>query len=126
MKLARLAANPMMLTLNSICSDLNLLRGLGRLCSTVDRHAIAVAAAALRLIAAINKNGRLTDMFPEMPGSLTFILEVAAANASSAAAWTECKEWLCSPVYLALAAAASTINPIKICVSRVLRFMNAL
>src|SRR6267378_6781198 len=80
-RLARLAANPIMLTLNSICSGLNLLPGLGRLCIAVERHAIVVASTALRLIAAINRNGRLTDMFPVMPGSLTFILEVAAASA---------------------------------------------
>ena len=85
-KLAMLVAKAIMLTLNSICSGLNLPSAFGQHCTTVDRHAIRTASSALRFTTAISRNGRLTDMLPSMPGSLIFMREVAAASASTARA----------------------------------------
>src|SRR5271156_6690618 len=85
-KLAMLAANAIMLTLNSICSGLNLLPNLGQHCTTVDTHAIKTASTALKFTTAINRNGRLTDMLPSIPGSFIFIREVTAASARTAMA----------------------------------------
>ena len=85
-KFAMLVANAIMLTLNSICSGLNFRSGCGQHCTTVDRQAIKTASTALRFTTAISRNGRLTDMLPSMPGSLTFMRDVAAASASTARA----------------------------------------
>src|SRR5208282_5293497 len=77
---ARSVAKAIMLTLNNICSGLNLLPGFGQHCTTVDTHATRTASTALRFATANSRNGRLTDMLPLIPGSLTFIREVAAAS----------------------------------------------
>src|SRR5580700_597972 len=84
--LAMLAANAIMLTLNSICSGLNFLPDFGQHCTTVERPAIDTASSALRFTTAMSRKGRLTDMLPSMPGSLIFIREVAAASISTATA----------------------------------------
>src|SRR5271156_2558793 len=80
-KLAMLAANAIMLTLNSICSARNLLPDFGQHCTTVDRQAMETASSALRFTTAISRKGRFTDIVPSTPGSLIFIFEVAAASA---------------------------------------------
>src|SRR5271168_4128385 len=110
-------ANAIMLTLNSICSGLNLLPDFGQHCTTVDTQAMKTASSALRFTTAISKKGRLTDMLPSMPGSLILIREVAAANASTAMAKDGCRVWLASPEYTVPAIAASTIPPMKAFVS---------
>src|SRR5271165_973504 len=51
-RLAMLVANAIMLTLNSICSGLNLPPDFGQHCTTVDRHAIEIASSALRFTTA--------------------------------------------------------------------------
>ena len=83
-RLAILVAKAIMLTLNTICSGLNLLPNLGQHCTTVETHAMNIASTALKFTTAIIKNGRLTDMFPSIPGSLIFMRDVAAANNSTA------------------------------------------
>ena len=81
-----LDAEAIMLTLNSICTGLNLLGGFGQHCTSVETQPMATASTALRLTTAISRNGMFTDMLPLIPGSFTFILEVAAASAATASA----------------------------------------
>src|SRR5277367_954120 len=81
---ARLAAKAIMLTLKTICSALNFLWDAGQHCTSVEMQAIEMASAALKFTTARRRNGRLTDILPLIPGSLTFIREVAAARASTA------------------------------------------
>src|ERR1700722_17468142 len=81
-RLAALVANAIMLTLNTICSGLNVLPDFGQHCTIVDAHAIRTASSALRFTTAISRNGRFTDMLPSIPGSLIFMREVAADSAS--------------------------------------------
>ena len=52
----------------------------------VETQAITAASAALRLTTAVSRNGKLTDMLPLIPGSLTFIRDVTAASPSTARA----------------------------------------
>src|SRR5271155_4437836 len=117
-KLAMLAANAIMLTLNSICSGRNLLPDFGQHCTTVERQAIETASSALRFTTAISRKGRLTDMVPSMPGSLIFIFEVAAASASMASAYVGCTAWLARLAHRVPAIAASAITAINVFVSR--------
>ncbi len=83
---ARQLDSAIMLTLNAICSGLNLPFFCGQHCTTVEIQVIATASAALRFTTAVNRKGRLTDMLPLIPGSLTFIREVAVAIARTASA----------------------------------------
>src|SRR5580693_1131773 len=117
-KLAMLAANAIMLTLNSICSGRNLLPDFGQHCTTVETQAIETASSALRFTTAISRNGRLTDMVPSMPGSLIFIFEVAAASVSMASAYAGCTACLASPAYTVPATAARAMPPMNAFVSR--------
>src|SRR5271163_1804577 len=124
-KLAMLAANAIMLTLNSICSGRNLLPDFGQHCTTVERQAIETASSALRFTTAISRKGRLTDMVPSMPGSLIFIFEVAAASASMARAKAGCTAWLARLAHRAPAVAARAIATMNVFVGRVLRFFTS-
>src|SRR5579864_4004397 len=85
-RLAMLAAQAIMLTLNSICMGLNLASGFGQHCTTVEMQAMATASTALRFTTAMRKNGMFTDMVPLIPGNFTFMREVTAANAATARA----------------------------------------
>src|SRR5580658_177432 len=117
-KLAMLAANAIMLTLNSICSGRNLLRDFGQHCTTVERQAIATASSALRFTTAISRKGRLTDMVPSMPGILIFIFDVAAASASMASVYAGCAAWLARLAHRVPTIAASAITAINVFASR--------
>ena len=75
-----------MLRLKAICCGLNLEFFRGQHCTAVEMQAITAASTALRLTAAVNRNGRLTDIVPLIPGSFTFIREVIAASARTAIA----------------------------------------
>src|SRR5579864_7482577 len=85
-RLAILAAQAIMLMLKSICTGLNLPSGFGQHCTRVETQAMATASSALRLTTAMRKNGMFTDIVPLIPGSLTFIRDVAAANVPTARA----------------------------------------
>src|SRR5580700_5466302 len=122
-RLAMLVANAIMLTLNSICSTLNLLPDFGQHCTTVETHAMKTASSALKFTTAMSRKGKLTDMLPSMPGSLIFMREVAAASASTVRAKAGCSVWLARPANRVLAIAARTISPMKVCVSRVFGFI---
>src|ERR1700676_2667128 len=86
MRVAILAANDIMLTLNTTCSGFHLPPDFGQHCTAVDTDAIKIASTELRLTTAISRNGRLTDMLPSIPGSLTFMRDVAAASPNRARA----------------------------------------
>src|SRR5271154_4036447 len=124
-KLAMLAANAIMLTLNSICSARNLLPDFGQHCTTVDRQAMETASSALRFTTAISRKGRFTDIVPSTPGSLIFIFEVAAASASMARAKAGCTAWLARLAHRAPAVAARAIATMNVFVGRVLRFFTS-
>src|ERR1700688_4083515 len=55
-RLAMLVAKAIMLTLNNICSGLNLLLGFGQHCTTVDNDAMKTASTALRFTTAMSRN----------------------------------------------------------------------
>src|SRR6266850_8007148 len=82
---SRLAApqeNTIMLTLNSTRTGLTLLPSFGRVCMIAQAQAIRIDSVALSMITDNNRNGRLTDMFPLMPGMVTFIRDVPTAATS--------------------------------------------
>src|SRR5271168_507884 len=57
-RVATLEAKAIILTLNNICSGLNLLGDVGQHCTKVEMHAIETASAALRFTTARSRNGR--------------------------------------------------------------------
>src|SRR3954469_10211735 len=81
MRLAEELAKAIMLRLNAICCGLKLAFFRGQHCTVVEMHVMTRASTALRFIAAVSRNGKLTDMLPLMPGSFTFIRDVVAASA---------------------------------------------
>ena len=85
----------------------------------VETQAISTASAALKFTTAVSRNGRFIDMLPLMPGSLTFIFEVTAANPSTAKARYALGLWLILAAYPAVARAASIIASMKAAVRRV-------
>src|SRR5277367_2663023 len=93
-RLARQAAKAIMLTLNDICCGLNFAFFFGQHCTAVETQVTAIASAALRFTTAVNRNGRLTDMFPLTPGSFTFIRDVTAASARTDRFKYGCSVWL--------------------------------
>src|SRR5215831_4419815 len=113
-------AKDIMLMLNVICCGLNFAPFRGQHCTAVETHVMSTASAALRLTAAVSRNGKFTDMLPLMPGNFTFIREVAAANPRTARAKSECSVWLPSAAYPAVPIDASIIAPMNIFVRRVL------
>src|SRR4051812_32350604 len=82
-RLAIAVAKAIMLRLNVICCRLNFLFLFGQHCRTVEAHVISTTSAALRFTMALNRNGKFTDMLPSIPGSLTFIREVADARVNT-------------------------------------------
>src|SRR5947209_20591137 len=56
-RLAMLDAEAIMLTLNSICTGLNLLGGFGQHCTSVETQPMATASTALRFTTAISRKG---------------------------------------------------------------------
>src|SRR4029077_11534535 len=110
----------MMLMLNAICCGLNLASLRGQHCTAVETHVTTTASAALRFTTAVSRNGRLTDMLPLIPGSLTFIRDVTAARTRTASAKYICSVWLANPAYPAALTAASIIAPMNVLIRRVL------
>src|SRR5215472_18168236 len=92
-------AKAIMLRLNVICCGLNFASFRGQHCTAVETQATTTASAALRLPTAVSRNGRLTDIFPLIPGSLTFNRDVAAASTRTARALYVCNTWLTNTAY---------------------------
>src|SRR5579872_4377379 len=78
---------------------------------------------ALKFTTAISRKGRFTDILPLMPGSLTFMRELAADSANRARAYVGCCVWLTTPAYALPAVASRAIAAVNAWVSRVLPFM---
>src|SRR5258708_37343307 len=72
-RLAMLVAKAIMLTLNSICSGLNLPVSFGQHCTTVEILAIRTASTTLRFTTALSRHARFTDMLTSCPDSLLFV-----------------------------------------------------
>ena len=94
MRLAKQLAKAIILRLKAICCGLNFASFRGQHCTAVETQVITTASAALRLPTAVSRNGRLTDMLPLIPGSLTFIRDVTAASTRTARAKYVCSVWL--------------------------------
>src|SRR5215475_9513932 len=62
--LAEEVAKTIMLRLKAICCGLNLAPLRGQHCTVVEMQVITTASTALKFTAAVNRNGRLTDMLP--------------------------------------------------------------
>src|ERR1051326_6015516 len=118
-------AKAIMLRLNAICCGLNFAFLRGQHCTAVEMHATRTASAALRFTTAVSRNGRFIDMLPLIPGSFTFIREVAAASARTASAKNGCSVWLANPAYPAAVTPASIMAPMNVLICRVL-FINVI
>lgn len=98
----------MLQTLKIAWAALNFCVARGRHCTNVERHATAMASAALISATATRMKGRLTDIFPVSPGSLTFKRAARLATKMKEAKRTCSAELACAKAFASTARPDST------------------